>query len=730
MYSDNNVQGAIAGLNSYNIAEMTTLFHSVLVKGYNSDQHLAVIRALLRHGTHEDGAHYHAQTSRGLHPAFVLFNSTPPENSQCALNRQGLVEGSFANVLDAITMQDCLDGGISILVHCPGMDSTQISSAEQITVDLYITPRELVRNDRLKGDAAVLVQAFCQEFAFPHLWRFMSCCNIEQITPPSLLPVECINIHSPPYLPHPMSPVSSHIACNAVQAPVSGVAAKSALVQEAVVLNTTPKKTSTSVPSATRAIRQRRPAEVFLLATSATLDRFNFGDELIPSLRKLVETTRDTRWEAKLHEAPWNLTFEQAFNLSRVLSADLCSDTPPRDMKKRLYLFISTFLQLLGVATLCGIVYFCALMLFQNFNLLVRHKKSERFKADLDHGFQQLDTIINGLAGKHHKSVQQVKSQLHIGHSKSQAQRSKISAWNAFCWKKHHEDAVTVMDSNTDTGSQKRETLPNLVREYWEDYHKLTDAEKQELIEQFSQVKKGKDIGVRVFARSRINDFTQTLKVVENELHNLKSRTGMETVLYSACGTTDVRIRGVTFATEGVKNFMGTVMGIDDQDLISKMGSFAIQGTLGAANNHRQQLNEMHSRIRDIINKSLCTATGDADAKMQWKYYFCNVVSRYKVAIKGWPDEVPFKNLSEVSCSLALLEMLYQKWKDKEVSWEELSPAKYEKLCRTCNEQISRGEITEPVHRLWSDRGTKRMRDETSDQNRCKKKQECRNHPV
>ncbi|KAG6377663.1 hypothetical protein JVT61DRAFT_14428 [Boletus reticuloceps] len=144
MYSDNDVQGAIAGLNSYNIAEMTTLFQSALVKEYNSNQRLAVIRALLRHGAHEDGAHYHAQTSGGLHLAFVLFNPTPSENSQCALNRQGLVEGSFADVLDAITMQDHLDGGISILVCCPGMDSTQILSAEQITVDLYITPRELI----------------------------------------------------------------------------------------------------------------------------------------------------------------------------------------------------------------------------------------------------------------------------------------------------------------------------------------------------------------------------------------------------------------------------------------------------------------------------------------------------------------------------------------------------------------------------------------------------------
>jgi hypothetical protein len=40
-------------------------------------------------------------------------------------------------------------------------------------------------------------------------------------------------------------------------------------------------------------------------------------------------------------------------------------------------------------------------------------------------------------------------------------------------------------------------------------------------------------------------------------------------------------LRGIIFATEGVNDFMTSVMNIDDQDLVSKMEGFAIQGMRG-----------------------------------------------------------------------------------------------------------------------------------------------------
>ena len=65
------------------------------------------------------------------------------------------------------------------------------------------------------------------------------------------------------------------------------------------------------------------------------------------------------------------------------------------------------------------------------------------------------------------------------------------------------------------------------------------------------------------------------------KLLNLKLRTGVETLLYATCGSTDLPLRAVAFEIEGVKDFMGTVVGMDTLDFISKMEGFAVQGVRG-----------------------------------------------------------------------------------------------------------------------------------------------------
>jgi len=108
-----------------------------------------------------------------------------------------------------------------------------------------------------------------------------------------------------------------------------------------------------------------------------------------------------------------------------------------------------------------------------------------------------------------------------------------------------------------------------------------------------------KTSGIRISAKAKVNDTTHTLKAVENEashyhticvvsacwydfqLTNLRACTGVETIFYTMCGSTDCPLRGVAFATEGVSDFMGTVMNIDHQDLVSKMEGFSVQGMQG-----------------------------------------------------------------------------------------------------------------------------------------------------
>lgn len=65
------------------------------------------------------------------------------------------------------------------------------------------------------------------------------------------------------------------------------------------------------------------------------------------------------------------------------------------------------------------------------------------------------------------------------------------------------------------------------------------------------------------------------------QLNSLRSRTGVETILYTTRGSTDLPLRGITFATEGVGEFMTSVMNIDNQDFVGKMEGFAIRGIRG-----------------------------------------------------------------------------------------------------------------------------------------------------
>ncbi|KAG1799830.1 uncharacterized protein HD556DRAFT_1230959 [Suillus plorans] len=328
-----------------------------------------------------------------------------------------------------------------------------------------------------------------------------------------------------------------------------------------------------------------------------------------------------------------------------------------------------------------------------------RQEKSRQFRDTLDDAWNQLDEATKTIAVSHHKSVRRVQNDLYIGRGLLRSRHSKLNTWNAFCWKKNQE---------TENRNQGRGALESLVHENRDEYLRLSKDEQDNILAEYADWKTTKVTGLRVSTKSKINDITQTLKAVENELNSLNCRTGAETILYMTRGSTDLPLRGVAFATEGVQHFMNSVMGIDNQDLVSKMEGFAVQGMKGAATNHKQQVSEIRSKIRDIINTKLQLVTGDPDARMQWTHYFRNVVQRYQVAIEGWPDNIPFANLSQVSSARPDLEMLYSKWESKQIKWKVLTDEEFEELYSKRQGQIDRGEIVDHRRRTRSDKGKKR----------------------
>lgn len=87
---------------------------------------------------------------------------------------------------------DRADGGITLVLRCPGH---QVTSIENLTVDTYISPRELKEGGKeLSKHIALIIQAFGTDVALPYLHRFAKRCLTEQVKPlfsPSKSPI-CI----------------------------------------------------------------------------------------------------------------------------------------------------------------------------------------------------------------------------------------------------------------------------------------------------------------------------------------------------------------------------------------------------------------------------------------------------------------------------------------------------------------------------------------------------------
>jgi biotin-(acetyl-CoA carboxylase) ligase len=60
--------------------------------------------------------------------------------------------------------------------------------------------------------------------------------------------------------------------------------------------------------------------------------------------------------------------------------------------------------------------------------------------------------------------------------------------------------------------------LSELINEHRVEYHALSNDEKDSILKEYEEHKATKTNGVRISTKSKVNDVTQTLKVIENEV--------------------------------------------------------------------------------------------------------------------------------------------------------------------------------------------------------------------
>jgi hypothetical protein len=72
--------------------------------------------------------------------------------------------------------------------------------------------------------------------------------------------------------------------------------------------------------------------------------------------------------------------------------------------------------------------------------------------------------------------------------------------------------------SVTDSGATGKDVLQELVKDHQAEYQDLTLDEKAKLLLEYGEHKKTQATGIRISTKSKVNDVTQTLKAVENEV--------------------------------------------------------------------------------------------------------------------------------------------------------------------------------------------------------------------
>lgn len=179
-------------------------------------------------------------------------------------------------------------------------------------------------------------------------------------------PASQVNPSGPPFLPGPSVATGARIQCSARPTKqferdfeVSNKSLSAAVQMGQALAKASPSKSKSD-------IRQRRNADAFLLSAAqqgtatvpkppgtknttkstgaaasfqagaplisigphsdAVLDRFGLDDHILPKLHQLIGSVRSSRWEAVLQSPKWNLTYEQASNLSRALNSDVHSN--------------------------------------------------------------------------------------------------------------------------------------------------------------------------------------------------------------------------------------------------------------------------------------------------------------------------------------------------------------------------------------------------------------------
>ena len=138
-----------------------------------------------------------------------------------------------------------------------------------------------------------------------------------------------------------------------------------------------------------------------------------------------------------------------------------------------------------------------------------RKESAERYQNAMKDAWSKINETVGDLATAHHRPMQRVEADLHMGGQLIRRRHYKTNPWNAFLW---HQS------QDFENDARGKLVLPSLVAEYKEVYERLTDQERKEIICLYEENKSTLATAKRITLSSRVNDISATLALIETEV--------------------------------------------------------------------------------------------------------------------------------------------------------------------------------------------------------------------
>ncbi|KAG6906278.1 hypothetical protein DXG01_014839 [Tephrocybe rancida] len=295
------------------------------MKGYSVGERRAAARAILRYRSHSSAVgHLKTQNINGLHQTYVELH----DRGSVRGDVEALIMDCQNDLFDAVTSLDRMDGGISLVLRCPGFDPGSKSGAECITVDVHVSPRELEHDTggkELTKALALMVQAFGSDVALPYLQRYVRRCAEEGIVPRKAPAAgRALKASGRSHLPGAET-CGSHFRCRCRRGTSCDFMQDIFMEERGLPVSKSMSSTSNG-PGVAHSDwwveRKEVHSEMNGAPRHEPVDDGYGGVIVSLGPRTDAVLTRNSSWEALLQVGEFNLSYEQARNLVKAMHGD------------------------------------------------------------------------------------------------------------------------------------------------------------------------------------------------------------------------------------------------------------------------------------------------------------------------------------------------------------------------------------------------------------------------